>query len=207
MRQRKIDDNLLLQLFREEKDKKGIQKKLAEHFNVSPVAIHKRLKRILPKPQSLEKLTDKEQKFVVAVASGKSRTQAAMDSFDVSTRASAKAMQNALMQKDDVRIAINELLEIYGLTRGYRINKLKTHIDHVDPGISLKGLDMSFKLDGLYAPEKHINVNFDYQVESKRLEELKQHEKLLLAQIDGEELTPKEEELLESLNEKLDRRD
>ena len=90
----------------------------------------------MPKPQSLEKLTDKEQKFVVAVAEGKSRTQAAMDSFDVSTRASAKAMQNVLMQKDDIKIAIAELMQIFGLTRGYRINKLKTHIDHVDPGIS-----------------------------------------------------------------------
>lgn len=163
MRQRKIDDNLLLQLFKEEKDKKGMQKKLAKYFNVSPVAIHKRLKKILPRPQSLEKLTNKEQKFVVAVVEGKSRTQAAMDSFDVSTRASAKAMQNVLMQKDDIKIAIAELMDIFGLTRGYRINKLKNHIDHVDPGISLKGLDMSFKLDGLYAAEKHVVESMTYQ--------------------------------------------
>src|SRR5208283_1282826 len=135
MAQRKIDDNLLLQLFRESEDKRGIQKKLADHFKVSPVAIHKRLKKILPKPQSLENLTPKEQKFAVAVAEGKSRTQAVMDSYDVSSRASAKAMQNALMEKDDVRLAIAELMNIFGLTRGYRINKLKTHIDHVDPGI------------------------------------------------------------------------
>jgi hypothetical protein len=151
-------------LFRESEDKRGIQKKLADHFKVSPVAIHKRLKKILPKPQNLEKLTDKEQKFVVAVSEGKSRTQAAMDSFDVSSRESAKALQNALMQKDDIRLAIAELMDIYGLTRGYRINKLKNHIDHVDPGISLKGLDMSFKLDGLYSPEKHDVEITDYRV-------------------------------------------
>jgi transposase len=157
MMQRKVNDEVVLQLLREGKN----QKQIAEHFNVSAVAIHKRLKKILPKPQSLEKLTDKEKKFVVAVAEGKSRTQAAMDSFDVSTRASAKAMQNVLMQKDDVKIAVAELMEIYGLTRGFRINKLKSHIESVDPGISLKGLDMSFKLDGLYAPEKHANVNVD----------------------------------------------
>jgi transposase len=150
MAQRKVDDNMVLQLLREGKN----QKQIAEYFNVSPVAIHKRLKKILPKPQSLEKLTPKEQKFVVAVAEGKSRTQAVMESFDVSSRASAKTMQNALMQKDDVKYAIDELMEIYGLTRGYRINKLKSHIDHVDPGVSLKGLDMSFRLDGSYAPER-----------------------------------------------------
>ena len=151
MGQRKTNDDTILQLFREGKT----QKEIAEYFNVSPVAIHKRLKRILPKPQSLEKLTPKEQKFVIGVAEGKSRTQAAMESFDVSSRASAKAMQSVLMQKDDINIAIAELMQIYGLTRGYRINKLKSHIDHIDPGISLKGLDMSFKLGGEYGPEKH----------------------------------------------------
>lgn len=155
MMQRKVNDAVVLQLLREGKN----QKQIAEYFNVSAVAIHKRLKKILPKPHSLEKLTDKEKKFVVAVAEGKSRTQAAMESFDVSTRASAKAMQNVLMQKDDIKIAVAELMEIYGLTRGYRINKLKSHVDNVDPGISLKALDTSFKLDGLYAPTKHVNLN------------------------------------------------
>ena len=151
MAQRKIDDTIVLQLLREEKN----QREIADHFKVSPVAIHKRLKKILLKPQSLEQLTPKEQKFAMAVAEGKSRTQAAMDSFDVSSRESAKALQNTLMKKDNMRIAIAEMMDIYGLTRGYRISKLKSHIDHVDPGVSLKGLDMSFKLDGLYSPEKH----------------------------------------------------
>jgi ParB-like chromosome segregation protein Spo0J len=159
MAQRKVDDNIVLQLLREGKN----QREIADHFKVSPVAICKRLKKILPKPQSLEKLTDKEQNFVIAVAEGKSRTQAALDSFDVSSRDSAKALQNTLMKKDNVRIAIAELMDIFGLTRGYRINKLKTHIDHVDPGISLKGLDLSFKLDGSYSPEKHIVGIIDYR--------------------------------------------
>lgn len=153
MAQRKIDDNVLLQLIREgEKN----QREIADHFNVSSVAICKRLKKILPKPRSLENLTPKERKFAMAVAEGKSRTQAAMDSFDVSTRASAKAMQNVLMQKDDIKIAIAELMNIFGLTRGYRIYKLKSHVDHVDPSVSLKALEQTWKLDGSFAPEKHI---------------------------------------------------
>jgi hypothetical protein len=197
MRQRKVDDDKVLQLIKEGKN----QKQIADHFNVSPVAICKRLKRIFPKPKSLEKLTDKEQKFVVAVAEGKSRTQAVMDSFDVSSRESAKAMQNTLMQKDDIKIAIAELMQIFGLTRGYRVNKLKSHIDHVDPGISLKGLDMSFKLDGLYAPEKHINMNIDYPAISKKLEEireererLRQRREALLAEIEAEKKDGSKEE-------------
>ena len=101
---RKVDDNIVLQLLREGKN----QRQIAEYFQVSPVAICKRLKKILPKPKSLDNLTPKEQKFAIAVAEGKSRTQAALDSFDVSSRASAKAMQIALMEKDDVRLAIAE---------------------------------------------------------------------------------------------------
>ena len=50
---------------------------------------------------------------------------------------------------------------------------MKNNTAHVDPGVSLKGLDMSFKLDGLYAPEKNININMDYQTVSKRLVELR----------------------------------
>jgi hypothetical protein len=168
---KKINDNELLSLFRNAENKRGIQKKLADHFKVSPVAIHKRLKRILPKPQSLDKLTVKEQKFVVAVAEGKSKTQAAMDSFDVSSRESAKALQNTLLQKDDIQFAINELMDIYGLTRGYRINKLKSHVDHVDPGISLKALDQSWKLDGSYAAEKHI-VEVDYKAITMEIKQI-----------------------------------
>ena len=190
MGQRKVDDNIVLQLFREGKK----QKEIAERFGVSAVAIHKRLKRILPKPQSLEKLSVKERRFVIGVVEGKSKTQAVMESFDVSSRASAKAMQNALMQKDDIRIAIAELMEIYGLTRGYRINKLKSHIDHLDPGISLKGLDMSFKLDGLFSPEKHINMNIDLKTLTDDLKALDEEERRLRAEIErrGFQLAPTE---------------
>ena len=163
---RKVDDNIVLQLLREGKN----QRQIADYFNVSSVAICKRLKKIMPKPQSLENLTPKEQKFVVAVAEGKSRTQAAMDSFDVSTRASAKAMQNVLMQKDDIKIAIAELMDIFGLTRGYRLNRLKSHVDHVDPSVSLKALDQTWKLDGSFAPEKHIALTSNLDILSPELE-------------------------------------
>lgn len=159
MAQRKVNDEILLQLLREGKN----QREIADHFQVSPVAICKRLKRILPKPQSLELLTPKEQKFAVAVAEGKSRTQAALDSFDCTSRDSAKALQNTLMKKDDVKIAIAELMEIFGMNRPYRINKLKSHVDNADPGISLKALEQTFKLDSSFAPEKNIVQILDYR--------------------------------------------
>ena len=159
MRQRKIDDNQLLQLLREGKN----QKQIASALGVSNVAVHKRLKKLLPVPKSLENLTPKEQKFCQLVAQGKSRTNAVMDVYDVSSRESAKVLQNTLMRKDDIKIAISELMEIYGLTRGYRIYKLKSHIDHPDPMASLKALDLSWKLDGSYSPEKHMTMSVNYQ--------------------------------------------
>jgi hypothetical protein len=59
-----------------------------------------------------------------------------------------------------------------GLTKGYRVRKLKSHVDNRDPNVSLKGLDMSFKLDGSYAPEKHLNVNLDLKAVTAEMEAL-----------------------------------
>jgi len=147
---RKIDDNLLLQMLKEGK----LQKEIAEHFKVSEPAITKRLKKLIPPPKSLEQLTPKERKFVMAVAEGKSRTQACMESFDVSSRASAKVLQNSLMKNREIRLAIDELMEYHGLGRSYRIRRLADHVDNADPGISLKALDMSFRLDNSYPSQK-----------------------------------------------------
>jgi predicted transcriptional regulator len=46
MKQRKIDDTQLLEMLKEGK----LQKDIAEHFGVSPAAVCKRLKRLLPQP-------------------------------------------------------------------------------------------------------------------------------------------------------------
>lgn len=143
---RKIDDNLLLQMIGQGHS----QAEIARFFQVSAVAVHKRLKRLIARPASLERLTPKEQKFAIAVAEGNSRISACMEAFDVSSRQSAKAMQNALMQKDDIQIAIKDLMQVFGLTRGYRIHKLKNHVDSHDPVVSLKALDLSWRLDNSF---------------------------------------------------------
>lgn len=69
---RKIDDNLLLDMVRQGYS----QAEIARFFSCSPVAVHKRLKRLTARPASLEKLTPKEQRFALAVAEGKSRISA-----------------------------------------------------------------------------------------------------------------------------------
>lgn len=80
-----------------------------------------------------------------------------MEAFDVTSRQSAKALQNALMQKDDIQIAIKDLMQVYGLTRGYRIHKLRDHVDSPDPVVSLKALDLSWKLDGSYSDDREAD--------------------------------------------------
>ncbi|MBI5186763.1 MAG: hypothetical protein HZA01_13695 [Nitrospinae bacterium] len=51
-----------------------------------------------------------------------------------------------------------------GLTRRYRLKKLKQCIDAKDPSVVLKGLDQSWKLDGLYSEEgRNVNIGITFQ--------------------------------------------
>ena len=158
---RKTDDNIILQMLREGKS----QKEIAEHFEVSPAAICKRVKKInavLRVEKSLEGLTDKQKNFALAIAEGKTQTQAALDSHECSSLDSAKNLGSQLMARPDIQTAVAELLQEEGLTRRYRVRKLKGHVDHVDPNVSLKALDQSWKLDGAYK-EEQVHVHMSYE--------------------------------------------
>ncbi|MBI3755394.1 MAG: terminase small subunit [Deltaproteobacteria bacterium] len=168
---RKIDDKKLLEMIKQGK----LQKEIAEHFKVSPVAVCKRLKRLLPPPKSLENLTAKEKKFAIEVSRGKTATQATLASYEVSSMNSAKVMGSQLMNKPEIKMAIEELMEWHGLTRSYRIKKLKEHTENRDPGVSLKALDMSFKLANEYPQNRqeatiHIDIGARLDEARKRIE-------------------------------------
>ncbi len=156
MRPRKIDDGLLLKMLKEGRS----QTEIAKAMGVSNVAVHKRIKRIAP-PPCLDRLTDKQKAFVVAVAKGTSATASAMGAYDVKDRNSAKAIAHGLMKHPEIEDSIKALMEYHGLTKSYRIGKLKSHVDNTDPNISLKALDMSFKLDSSYPPTRNINLNVE----------------------------------------------
>jgi len=151
---RKIDDKLMLQMIEEGKT----QKKVAEHFGVSPAAVCKRLKKYPPLPESLEKLTDKEQKFALEVAAGKTQTQAALASFECGSMDSAKSLGSKLMNKPDIQTAVAEIMQLEGLTRTDRVRMLKQHVFNRDPNVSLKALDQSWKLDGGYVDNHNVNL-------------------------------------------------
>lgn len=182
MKQKKIDDNRLLEMLKEGK----MQKEIAEHFGCSPVAVCKRLKRLLPPPESvLDKygFTEQQKKFILEKAKGKTNTQAVIASYEVSSMQSAKVVGSQLMDKPEIKMALNELMEFH-LPQYYRIRKLRAHVDNQDPVISIKALDLSWKLDGSYAPEKYLNVNIDPVGLSKEIEQLKRE----IAEAEAEEL-------------------
>lgn len=171
MGQRKVDDNILLEMLKEGKQ----QKEIAAHFNVSPVAICKRIKRLCPPPETphFSELTLKEKKFVIEKVKGKSNIKAVMQSHDVTTKGSAKSLSSQLMAKPGIQMSITELMDYCGIDKPYRIGRLKQIIDSSDLNVCHKGLDMSFKLDGSYAPEKLISLNYDLQLYAKIEEELR----------------------------------
>lgn len=144
-----------------------MQKEIAAFFCVSPVAICKRLKRLLPQPaQVLDKynLTNQQKQFVIEKAKGKTNTQAVMASYEVTSMQSAKVIGSQLMHKPKIPMAINDLgeqLKIY-MPQNYRVRKLRSHADNPDPVVSLKALDLSWKLDGSYVSEKQITEQYSY---------------------------------------------
>lgn len=162
MRQRKIDDNRLITFLNEGK----LQKDIAKELRVSEPAITKRLKRLFPErytpPEVFNGLTEKEKKFVIEKVKGKNNTEAALVTYECSSRETAKAVGSQLMAKPEVQQSVTEIMDQVGLTRHYRIDRLKTHVDNqIDPHVSLKGLDMSFRLANDYPAQKNINMNIE----------------------------------------------
>ncbi len=169
---KKINTEVLLKLISEGKSGREISRLLG----VSDSAICQAKKRLTPPsmPESFSKLTAKEQVFVMNMAQGQTRINSAMNSFECTSRDSAKSLAYNLMQKPEITNAIEILMENVGLTKQYRIKKLKTHVDSGSADISLKALDQSWKLDGSYAPEKSLNLSLNVNVSDEELQNLQE---------------------------------
>jgi len=135
------------------------QTEVAKHFDVSPAAVCKKLKRFAPLPESLEKLTDNQKKFAIALAEGKTKTQAALASYECGNMESAKTLGKRMAVRSDIKKAVAEIMQTEGLTRTDRVRRLKDHVHNRDPNVSLKALDQSWKLDGAYINNHNVNVN------------------------------------------------
>ena len=148
-----IDDEKLLSFIKEGMS----QKDAAERLGVSSAAVSKRLKTILPAPDTiLDKynLTESQKSFVVEKAKGRTSTEAVLESYEVTSRQSAKAIGSQNMANPTIKMAIDELMDSHGLTKSYRVLKLKQHVDNRDPNVSLKALDQTWKLDGSFKEQE-----------------------------------------------------
>ena len=132
------------------------QKECADHFNVSKSAITQRVQKLKAHavPESFKKLTGKQKEFVLCKVEGKSNLQAAKASYDVTSDASGKALATQLMRDPDIGLAIQDLMAQTGIPRRRRIERLRDMIECHDLSVAGKGLDMSFKLAGDYAPQQ-----------------------------------------------------
>jgi hypothetical protein len=153
---RKIDDDILQKLIEEGKP----QKEMALFFGVSGAAISKRIKRLsqAEPPESFKDLSPGEKKFVLAKIEGKSGSAAALQAFNCGSIESAKTIGSRLSGDPDIQKAINDLMHEEGIGRRRRVQRLRDLVEAKDLGIAAKGLDMSFKLTGEYAPEK-VDIN------------------------------------------------
>ena len=127
---RKTDDVVILRM----KAEGATGKAIAEYFHVSEAAISKRLKRLRPiqEPVSFANLTDKQKRFVLLKAEGKTNTNAALEAFDATNRNSAKTIGSVLMRNADVSKAIQEIMHEEGLTRRHVVRRLRDLVDHPD---------------------------------------------------------------------------
>jgi len=177
--------------------------KIAAHFKCSKPNICRMLKRVYPdpEPEYLQKLTERQRNFVRAKISGKSNTQAAMETCDVKDRSVARVVGFDLAHHPDVDKAIQEILQEEGLTKRYRVRRLKSHVDHRSPDISLKALDQSWKLDGAYL-EKHLVATVNFGDLFKSFEDVKEAKRKLEEELGIIDVATKEKEEKPSEQEK-----
>lgn len=159
---KKVDDEKLLEMLEQ-----GIeQKEIAAHFGCAPSYISKRKKQLMPppaveEPEVFATLSEPQKKFVIAKVEGKTNVQAALDSYEVVSRDSAKSLGCEMMKNPVIQQSIAELMDNNDLSKEKRIKQLKTLVYHRDGNISLKALDQTWKLDGSYQPEQPQSITYE----------------------------------------------
>jgi Terminase small subunit. len=153
----KINPELLLKMV----EKKASRRDMAARFGCSEAAISKRLKRLTAAPAEalkLDALTPKEKAFVLAVASGESQTNAALKTYDVSSRQSAKSLGHTLMGNEGIKEALEEIRD-REIPIDHLVRRLRQHVDSRDPSTSLRAVDIGLKLHDAYPATRNLNMN------------------------------------------------
>jgi len=136
----------------------------ARHFQVSEAAVCKAVKRLKAAeiPASMEALTDKQKVFVLNLAEGKNATESAMTAYECASRDVAKTLGWRMAKEPDIEKALSDIMAQEGIPRRRRIQRLRHLIESQDLSAVSRGLDMSWKLEGAYAPER-VNIEVDHR--------------------------------------------
>lgn len=127
----------------------------------------------------MERLTMKQRKFVNEVAQTGNGTQAALKVYDTDDYMTAANIASENLNKPKIINAIQEALpdellaqvHLEGLNAFRSVTQGEGDVDeYPDYAVRHKYLDSAYKLKGLYAADKHININVEVGVR----EELKE---------------------------------
>ncbi len=106
-------------------------------------------------------LTKKQMGFVIAKAEGKTGVQAALENYDTDDYHTANAIAVENLQKPAI---LEELKKL-----GFDTNNAKRVVgeilnnEYAEEKDRLKAADLIFKVQGDFAPEKHVNVNVEVE--------------------------------------------
>lgn len=132
----------------------------ARHFQVSEPAVCKAVKRLkaVEIPVSMERMSKKKRAFVLNLAEGKTATESALSAYDCASRDVAKTLGCRMAKDPDVEQALCDIMAQEAIPRRRRVQRLRDLIESKDLTAVSRGLDMSWKLDGSYAPENKGNT-------------------------------------------------
>jgi len=161
---KKVDDVKLLEMLRD-----GIeQKQIAAHFGCAPSYITKRKKQLLPtkavEPETFSSLTEPQKRFCLAKIQGATNIAAVQSAYETTTPESAKSMGTVLMKNTAIQASIAELLEEQGLGRRQRVKKLISHVENIDPALSLRALTEAMKIGDDYPASKNFNITANVDI-------------------------------------------
>ena len=171
---KKIDDPIFNEM--EAAGKSGTE--MARFFKCSNAAISRKRKRrqMAEPPESFLKLTEKQQKFVVAKLKGKSNTSSAMESYDCGSMGSARQLGQRLNNDPDIQTAYHALLYQVGIGKRRRAERLRDIVEAKDLTVSARGIELAAKLCGeLRTDNIDITVNnYDPRAITVGIQELRQ---------------------------------
>jgi hypothetical protein len=149
-------------LFREMVNARKPDTEIAGFFGVTPQAVWNRKKRMAAKGtlDPVRSLTECQAKFVGLLEQGV-KPIAAITAVKNVLPGCEKVAVARMMASPGVKEAVSAILVTAGVTRELLASKLKTHVDSAKPEISLRAVDMGFKLHDDYPAAKNVNLNID----------------------------------------------